>query len=71
MRLLTIVCLLIFGANAQSEVRISLLTTTPGEQSHALFGHSAIRVVDEAHDFEKIYNIGWFDFGTPYFTFRV
>ena len=71
MRLLTIFIFLTTGFIAKSEVRISLLTTTPGQQSHALFGHSAIRVVDDKHDFEKIYNFGWFDFGTPNFPLRV
>jgi hypothetical protein len=54
-----------------SELRISLLTTSPGTQSHALFGHSALRVIDEENDFEKVFNFGWFDFGTPNFPLRV
>lgn len=51
---------------AQS-LRVSILTTTPGELPHTLYGHTAIRIIDEENDFDRIYNFGLVDFNAPGF----
>ena len=61
---------MLFALTARADLQLSLLTTTPGDQPHTLFGHSAIRVVDEENDFDKLYNFGLFDFKTPYFPIK-
>lgn len=55
---------------ARGEMKISLLTTTAGDEAHTLFGHSAIRLVDAEKNFDKVYNFGLFDFKAPYFPIR-
>lgn len=47
--------------------QISLLTLTPGAETYAAFGHSAIRVFDPKQGFDYVYNYGTFDFSTPNF----
>ena len=71
MKYFQLILLLVITNLSFGEVRVSLLTTTPGDQSHALFGHSALRVVNEEYDYEEVFNFGWFDFGTPNFPLRV
>ena len=46
-------------------VRISLLTCSPGEDLYTTFGHTAIRVIDSAHNSDQVYNYGTFDFSDP------
>lgn len=48
-------------------IRISLLTCTPGEELYSTFGHSAIRVVDKATSNDIVFNYGTFDFYDPNF----
>jgi hypothetical protein len=48
-------------------IRISLLTCTPGEELYSTFGHSAIRVVDKVTNNDLIFNYGTFDFYDPNF----
>ncbi len=47
---------------AQSRLRISLLTCTPGEELNETFGHSAIRVIDSNSVTDHVYNYGTFNF---------
>jgi Domain of unknown function (DUF4105) len=47
---------------AQSRIRISLLTCTPGEELNETFGHSALRVIDSNSVTDHVYNYGTFDF---------
>lgn len=47
--------------------RISLLTLSPGEETYAAFGHSAIHVSDKRRGIDYVYNYGTFDFSTPNF----
>ncbi|CAN5873944.1 DUF4105 domain-containing protein [soil metagenome] len=53
-------------AQDSSRLRISLLTCTPGEDLYAIFGHSALRVIDSNNInnrfFDVVYNYGTFDF---------
>jgi len=53
--------------NAQNQPKISLLTFDPGNESYSVFGHTAIRIQDEAKQTDWVYNFGIFDFDTPNF----
>ncbi len=56
-----------FFAQAQQIPKISLLTFETGNESHSVFGHTAIRIEDKAQGTDLVYNFGVFDFDTPYF----
>jgi hypothetical protein len=61
------------GVQAQGlseEALISLLTCTPGEELYARYGHTAIRVTDEANDLDLVFNYGIFDFNTDHFYWK-
>jgi hypothetical protein len=47
---------------------VSVLTCDTGNESYSLFGHTAIRIKDEANNFDAVYNYGAFDFSTPNFV---
>jgi hypothetical protein len=46
---------------------ISLLTASPGDELYSVFGHSALRVVDQQNNLDLVFNYGTFDFDTPNF----
>ncbi len=48
-------------------LRLSLLTCTPGTELYSTFGHSAIRVTDISAGTDIIFNYGTFDFNDPAF----
>ena len=48
-------------------VEISLLTCSPGQQIWSLYGHTAIRYQDKAHDMDVTINYGMFDFSQKNF----
>ena len=48
-------------------LRVSLLTVTPGEELYSTFGHSALRVTDTVTNQDIVYNYGTFYFGDPDF----
>lgn len=50
--------------------RISIITVLPGDEIHALFGHTAIRVHDPQTGLDLVYNYGTFDFSDPMFVPR-
>ena len=52
------------------EAQISLLTCTPGEELYARYGHTAIRVTDEANNLDLVFNYGIFDFNTDHFYWK-
>lgn len=52
---------------ASSRLRISLLTCSPGKDLYAVFGHSALRIVDSVVGTDIVYNYGTFDFDDPDF----
>jgi hypothetical protein len=64
---LTVLCWSISGAQDSCQLRISLLTCTPGSELYSIFGHSAIRVIDKSTNTDIVYNYGTFDFGDPSF----
>lgn len=47
--------------------KVSLLTSSPGEDLYAQFGHSAIRIKDTLSGQDLVFNYGLFDFNTPGF----
>lgn len=48
--------------------RVSVLTCGTGNEVYALFGHTAIRITDQATNLDIVYNYGAFDFATPNFV---
>lgn len=50
--------------------QIFLLTASPGTETYAAFGHSAIRVYDPTRNYDVVYNFGTFDFSTPNFYLK-
>ena len=50
--------------------RISLLTCTPGNELYARYGHTALRVYDEANDIDIVFNYGIFNFNTDHFYWK-
>ena len=67
-----LLCLFTFAqAQTLSEnARISLITCTPGEELYARYGHTAIRVYDEANEMDITLNYGIFDFNTDHFYWK-
>lgn len=62
----------IFKSFSQSAIlsdasRVSILTIGTANESHTLYGHTAIRIYDENRGLDVVYNFGYFDFNTPYF----
>lgn len=49
------------------QLRISVLTCSPGSELYSLFGHSALRITDSTRGTDIIYNWGTFDFDEPNF----
>ncbi|MBR3014808.1 MAG: DUF4105 domain-containing protein [Bacteroidaceae bacterium] len=61
----------VLSMKAQSDsLRVSLLTCGPGQEVYNLFGHSAIRVKNEATGVDYVFNYGIFSFNTPNFVLR-
>ena len=59
-----------FAFTLSKEAEISILTCSPGAELYSLFGHTAIRVSDPSQRFDKVFNFGTFDFGTPGFYLK-
>ncbi len=47
--------------------KITIVTCGPGSDLYSLFGHSAIRVTDQANKIDLVFNYGTFDFSAPNF----
>ncbi len=68
---LTLICALTLSAQTLSDsARISLLTCTPGHYVYAQYGHTAIRVLDPAHNMDITFNYGIFSFDTDNFYLK-
>jgi len=50
-----------------SHLRISILTCGVGDELYSSFGHTGVRVIDNVHHTDDVYNYGTFDFGDPDF----
>ena len=59
-----------FGQRDSCNLRISVLTCGPGADLYSIFGHSAIRVIDDATGSDKVYNYGTMDFDDPSFYLK-
>lgn len=61
----------VLSLKAQTDsLTVSLLTCGPGQEVYNLFGHSAIRVKNEATGVDYVFNYGIFSFNTPNFVPR-
>lgn len=52
------------------QTQISILTVDVANESHTLYGHTAIRVKDDANHFDYVWNYGMFDFRTENFILK-
>lgn len=57
-------------SHAENSPVVSILTCSPGEQVYELFGHTAIRLVDEDENIDCVFNYGLFSFDEPNFIWR-
>lgn len=64
-----LLCLSLVGA-VRAQVRVSVLTCSPGDEAYALYGHTALRYRDTVNDIDVVFNYGCFDFSTPNFGWR-
>ena len=67
---LLLACMLVTAPIRADEARFSLITCSPGDEAYSLFGHTALRYVDEESGVDKVYNYGYFSFDTPNFVWR-
>jgi len=49
---------------------VSILTCDPGMDVYSMYGHTAIRVKDEAQHIDAVFNYGLFSFDAPDFMYR-
>ncbi len=49
---------------------VSILTCQEGNELYSLYGHTAIRIKDEANALDVVYNYGTFDFNTEHFYLK-
>ncbi len=59
-----------FSQYPTDSARIYLITASPGRETYAAFGHSALRVVDQSKGYDYVYNWGTFDFDTENFYLK-
>lgn len=52
----------ILGFAGNSEIQISLLTCSPGQDLYAIYGHNGIRIQNKTAGTDIVYNYGTFDF---------
>lgn len=52
------------------ETKISILTVDVANESHTLYGHTAIRIKDDKNKFDYVWNYGMFDFRTENFILK-
>lgn len=57
-------------STARAEVKVSVLTCSPGEEVYSLYGHTALRCLNTSTGEDLVFNYGLFDFNTPNFTWR-
>jgi hypothetical protein len=61
-----------FKSNAQAgnDTIVYLITCNPGVETYSIYGHSALRVVNNVNKTDLVYNWGVFDFRTPNFAWK-
>ncbi|GGG27833.1 hypothetical protein GCM10011344_30820 [Dokdonia pacifica] len=75
--MLILVCVFTTNIHAQNQfirlsenAEISLITIGPGPELYDSFGHTAIRVHDDATNIDWVFNYGRFNFNTPNFYLK-
>ena len=58
------------GITLSDSATLSLITCSPGPQIYALFGHTAIRLVDPTKGLDIVFNYGMFNFNKPNFYLK-
>ena len=58
------------GNTLSDSATLSLITCSPGPQIYALFGHTAIRLVDPTKGLDIVFNYGMFNFNKPNFYLK-
>ncbi len=53
-----------------TDLQLSVLTCSPGQEVYSLYGHTAIRCTSLAEGLDMVYNYGVFSFGQPHFIWR-
>jgi hypothetical protein len=59
-----------FSQTDSCNLRISLLTCSPGEELYSTFGHTAIRATDPSMGMDIVFNYGTFDDSDPNFYLK-
>ncbi|MBK8806475.1 MAG: DUF4105 domain-containing protein [Bacteroidales bacterium] len=71
---LSLFLLLNLPVNAQpilsENAKISIFTCSPGEELYSLFGHTAIRVIDDSLNLDLVFNYGIFSYSTSNFAYK-
>ncbi len=57
-------------AIVDSNFVVSLLTCSPGQELYELYGHTALRVCNQAYGLDEVFNYGAFSFEQPHFVAR-
>lgn len=68
--LLFLILSLSVADSVSADVRVSVLTCSPGDEAYSLYGHTALRYCDTSRDIDVVFNYGCFDFSTPNFGWR-
>ncbi|MFA6701703.1 MAG: DUF4105 domain-containing protein [Dysgonamonadaceae bacterium] len=73
--ILLLIVLSLFSLQSQTQLsdsaKISLLTADPWPSAiYAIFGHTAIHVVDDSTQTDLVFNYGFFDSSKPYFIYH-
>ena len=60
----------LYAADNSGDIRVSVLTCSPGQEVYSLYGHTAIRVQDMGRGTDHVFNYGVFDFNTEHFVWK-
>lgn len=53
-----------------NDVKVSVLTCSPGSKAYELYGHTGLRYCNENRGVDVVFNYGFFDFDAPNFIWR-
>lgn len=70
LRAMIVLAALVLLLPATATTEVSLLTCGPFNNAYSLYGHTAIRVQDDATGDDWVFSYGVFDFDTPFFVLR-
>mgnify|MGYP003301744292 CR=1 FL=1 len=68
--ILLMFCLMPFSGMFAKNLKVSLLTCSPGDEAYSLFGHTALRFCDNDRGTDIVFGYGYFDFSAPNFAWR-